>query len=442
MMPFSGGEYRNSINRQQGEGTMFKKPPGIEDIFPDRIDKWNFIINTAREVFRNHNYKEIIIPLLEYTEVFSRGIGDQTDIVSKEMFTFEDRGGRSLALRPEGTASVVRAYIEYGEYNRLSTCKLFYLGQMFRAERPQRGRLRQFNQFGAEFFGSDDPFYDYEIIAIMESISRMLGIRDHDIIINSIGCPQCRPDYIEALKGYYREKRDELCEDCKKRLERNPLRLLDCKVESCTILKGGAPRISSYLCNECRHHHTTVKEYLTMNSIDFDEDPYLVRGLDYYTRTTFEFITERLGGQNAFAAGGRYDDLVGTFGGKHTPAVGFAAGIERIFILLDHIRRDQPTLDAYLVHSGKEALQMAIGIINRLRLSNISADIDPVSKSLRAQLKRADRERARFAIIIGDEEVKQKSCTVKDMQTGEQNSIDAEHIAQHLLSKAHKNTVP
>ncbi len=421
---------------------MFKKPPGIEDIFPDRIEKWNFIINTARDVFRNYNFKEIVIPVMEYTEVFARGIGDQTDIVSKEMFTFEDRGGRALTLRPEGTASVVRAYVENGEYNRLSTCKLFYLGQMFRAERPQRGRLRQFNQFGAEFFGSDNPYYDYEIIAIMELLSKRLGIEDYNIIINSMGCPQCRPDYIGELKGYYREKKDNLCEDCKKRIERNPLRLLDCKDESCTILKGEAPRISSYLCKECMQHHATLKEYLAMNAIDFDEDPYLVRGLDYYTRTTFEFIADRLGGQNAFAAGGRYDNLVDTFGGKKTPAVGFAAGIERIFILLDEELKEEPTLDAFIVHSGKESLQMAIGIINTLRLSNISADIDPSSKSFKSQLKKADRERARFAIIIGEEEVKQKQCTVKNMQTGEQSKVDAENIAPYLMSMVHKNAAP
>ena len=418
---------------------MFKKPPGIEDIFPDRIEKWNFILTTAREVFRQYNFKEIVIPVMEYTEVFARGIGDQTDIVSKEMFTFEDRGGRSLTLRPEGTASVVRAYVENGEYNRLSTCKLFYLGQMFRAERPQRGRLRQFNQFGAEFFGSDNPYYDYETIAVMELLSKRLGIRDYRIIINSIGCPKCRPDYIGVLKSYYREKRDHLCEDCGKRIEKNPLRLLDCKDESCTSLKGEAPRISSYLCSECMQHHEILKEYLSMNAIDFSEDPYLVRGLDYYTRTTFEFIADRLGGQNAFAAGGRYDNLVETFGGKKTPAVGFAAGIERIFLLLDSVPGEEPTLDAFVVHSGNESLQMAVKIINTLRLSNISADIDPASKSLSSQLKKANRERARFAIIIGEEELKQKQCTVKNMQTGEQSNVDAEQIASYLLSRVHED---
>jgi histidyl-tRNA synthetase len=309
---------------------MIQKPPGIEDVFPDRIDRWNHVVNTARNVFRAYNFRELIIPVMEYTEVFARGLGDTTDIVSKEMFTFEDRGGRSLTLRPEGTASVVRAYVENGEYNRLSLSKFFYMGPMFRAERPQRGRLRQFNQFGAELFGSGDPYHDFEVISMMDSIARKTGIDGYSLHLNSIGCPGCRGGYIAALREYYSSHEEHLCKDCRARLGKNALRLLDCKVDSCREIRKGAPLITSYLDDECRAHHEKLKEYLSADSIDFIEDPFLVRGLDYYTRTTFEFLTDRLGGQNAFAAGGRYDQLVEEFEGRSTPAVGFAAGIERL----------------------------------------------------------------------------------------------------------------
>ena len=286
---------------------MLSKPPGIEDIFPDRIERRNLIINAARDAFRLYNVREIVIPVMEFTEVFVRGLGNETDIVSKEMFTFEDRGGRSLTLRPEGTASVVRAYVENGEYNRLAMCKFFYIGPMFRAERPQKGRLRQFNQFGAEIFGSGDPYHDFEAIAMMDAIAKRAGIGDYTVLINSIGCPKCRPDFVRALTAYYTGMKDLLCRDCSSRLERNPLRLLDCKQDSCQPLKKDAPRTMDYLCDECKGHHASVKGYLAGGGIAFTEDPLLVRGLDYYTRTTFEFVTARLGGQNAFAAGGRYE---------------------------------------------------------------------------------------------------------------------------------------
>lgn len=412
---------------------MFKKPPGIEDIFPDRIDKWNFIFNTSREVFRIFNYKEIIIPVMEYTDVFSRGIGDETDIVSKEMFTFEDRGGRSLALRPEGTASVVRAYIENGEYNRLSTCKFFYFGPMFRAERPQKGRLRQFNQFGAEFFGSDLPYHDYEIIAMMDMINRHLGLEDYSLLLNSIGCQQCRPRYIADLTKYYTEHQENLCQDCQRRLEKNPLRLLDCKKERCQQLKSTAPVIASYLCDKCTAHHAALQKYLSTGGIAYKEDPYLVRGLDYYTRTTFEFVSDRLGGQNAFAAGGRYDTLVETFGGKPTPAVGFAAGIERIDILLEE-RAEGDQLDVFIVYSGTEAYQKGLELSNHLRENHISVDLDPASKSLASQFKKADREKARVALIIGEEEIRENRFAVKNMETGIQKSVNPDNIVHCIAS--------
>lgn len=416
---------------------MLVNPPGIEDIFPDRIDKWNFVTGTARAAFAAHNFREIVIPVLEYTDVFARGLGTDTDIVSKEMFTFEDRGGRSLTLRPEGTASVVRAYVSNGEYNRLSSAKFFYCGPMFRAERPQKGRLRQFNQFGAEFFGSSDPYYDFESIAMMDAITKGVGIADYTLLVNSIGCPDCRAGYIKELKSYYQGLSDKLCEDCVRRLQTNPLRLLDCKQEGCVALKADTPRITEFLDEGCRTHHAAVKEYLTQNSIAFKEDPLLVRGLDYYTRTTFEFTTTRLGGQNAFAAGGRYDNLVEQFGGKPTPAVGFAAGIERILLIIEDREVPASRLDAYIVHGGGASLVRAVNLASLLRAAGISCDLEPGQKGFKAQFKKADRERAAFALIIGDEEAASGTCMAKRMDTGAQEPVPLEKCVEFLRKALH-----
>lgn len=413
---------------------MLANPPGIEDIFPDRAESWSLLLSAVREVFRLYNYREIIIPIIEYTEVFARGLGDSTDIVSKEMFSFDDRGGRSLTLRPEGTASVVRAYVSNGEYNRRSSTKLYYCGPMFRAERPQRGRLRQFNQFGAEFFGSGDPYYDFEIIAMMDAISRRTGITGYTLLLNSIGCPSCRGPYLEELKRYYSRHIDGLCEDCVRRLSTNTLRLLDCKQEKCIALRKGAPLITDYLDPECAAHHEAVKSLLKSSGIPFAEDPHLVRGLDYYTRTTYEFVSSALGGQNAFAAGGRYDNLVEIFGGKSTPAVGFAAGIERMLLLLERPAA-QSRLDVYLVHTGGEALAAAIRIAGELRSAGLSADVESQATGFKSQFKKADREKARFSCIIAEEELASGGCTLKDMDSGAQERIGQENCVAFLRKR-------
>jgi histidyl-tRNA synthetase len=414
---------------------MISKPPGIEDIFPDRIGRRRSITGAARDVFRLFNYREIVIPVMEFTEVFVRGLGTETDIVTKEMFTFEDRGGRSLTLRPEGTASVVRAYVENGEYNRLTSCKLFYEGPMFRAERPQKGRLRQFNQFGAEIFGSDDPYHDFEVIAMMDAITKRTGVADYRLLVNSIGCAECRPDFVRALTDYYAGMKNLLCSDCAARLDRNPLRLLDCKQDSCQPLKKDSPKITSYLCGACKTHHDAVKKYLSGSGIAYTEDHLLVRGLDYYTRTTFEFTATRLGGQNAFAAGGRYDNLVEQFGGKPTPGVGFAAGIERMELLLAETEAPAAGLDVFIAHTGGEALDRAIEACEALRKSGISADLDPASKGFKAQFKKADREGAALALVIGEDEVKAGTRTVKDLKIGEQESIPAGALIEFVKNK-------
>lgn len=411
---------------------MITKAPGIEDIFPDRIPRWNHIVYAARSCFARFNYREIIVPIMEFTDVFVRGLGDETDIVSKEMFTFEDRGGRSLTLRPEGTASVVRAYCENGDYNRLATSKFFYIGPMFRAEKPQKGRLRQFNQFGAELFGSDDPFHDFEIISLMNTIAKETGITEYTLLLNSIGCEECRPAYIEELRKYYLAKEESLCPDCKKRLYKNPLRLLDCKAEGCRAIREGSPKITDFLCRPCRDHYGKVKELLSGSDVPFTEDPYLVRGLDYYTRTTFEFVTNALGGQNAFAAGGRYNKLVETFGGKHTPAVGFAAGIERMMLVTETVSVAEPGIDAYIIHNGEAARSRAAVVCSQFRAAGLSADMDPSSVSMKSQMKKAERENARCAVIIGDSELEGNFLTVKTMNTGEQEQIPAASIIERL----------
>ncbi|HPS57780.1 MAG TPA: histidine--tRNA ligase [Spirochaetota bacterium] len=414
---------------------MITKPPGVEDIFPDRSDRWNFVKDTAISVFRRFNYRELIVPVMEFTEVFSRGIGADTDIVSKEMFTFEDRGGRSLTLRPEGTAGVVRAYVENGEYNRLSLCKFFYYGPMFRAEKPQKGRLRQFNQFGAEIFGSSDPYYDSEIISVVNRIATEAGVGLFSIHLNSIGCKDCRREYIIKLKEYYKNNFQQLCPDCKRRFETNPLRLLDCKNQSCAALKDNAPVIRDYLCGECSTHYAKVKEYLDLEGIKYEEDPHMVRGLDYYTKTTFEFVSDRLGSQSAFAGGGRYDYLVEQFEGKPTPGVGFAAGMERINLLIEGTQVPQSGPECFIMHSGGASLVKGVELVYILRSKGISADIDPEVKGFKSQMKRADREHAVYALIIGDNELASGKASVKNLSSGLQEEVEFTRIDDYIISR-------
>ncbi len=417
---------------------MITKAPGIEDIFPDKSAQWNHIITSARESFELFNFREIVIPVLEFTDLFVRGIGTDTDIVSKEMFTFEDRGGRSMTLRPEGTASVIRAYCENGEYNRRNICKFYYLGPMFRAEKPQRGRLRQFNQLGAELIGEDDPYYDYEIIALVDTISKKIGLTSYSILLNSIGCKEDRRRYTDDLKKYYSGHLTELCESCKTRLDKNPLRLLDCKETRCAALKDGAPVITDYLCEDCSLHYGKVKNYLDKAGILYTETPYLVRGLDYYCRTTFEFVTDVLGGQNAFAGGGRYNQLVEELGGAPTPAVGFAAGMERMMLMCSEETFKKYTLDAYIVHT-EQSFEKAIEIARTLRDAGLRVDIDPVAKSFKAQMKRCDRENASFALIIGEDELSEACCTVKNTTNGEQKKIAFDKLAQTLYNELQRS---
>jgi histidyl-tRNA synthetase len=306
---------------------------------------------------------------------------------------------------------------------------------MFRAERPQKGRLRQFNQFGAELFGSGDPYHDFEAIAMMDAIAKRVGIEDYRLLVNSIGCPDCRAEFVKALTSYYSGMKKLLCKDCASRLDRNPLRLLDCKQDSCQPLKKDAPKITSFLCEACRTHYDAVKGYLSGGGIAFIEDPLLVRGLDYYTRTTFEFTATRLGGQNAFAAGGRYDNLVENFGGKPTAAVGFAAGIERMELLIEEKAVPSGGVDVFIAHTGGDTLARAVSLCGLLRNNGFSADLDPATKGFKAQFKKADREGAALALVIGVDELAAGTYTVKDLKSGEQESVSADSVLDFLKKK-------
>jgi histidyl-tRNA synthetase len=374
---------------------------------------------------------------MEYTELFKRGIGDETDIVSKEMFTFDDKG-KSMTLRPEGTASVVRAYNENGEYNRLAKTKLFYVGPMFRAEKPQRGRLRQFNQFGAELFGDDNPYHDFELLSLLHSITVELGIKSFDVLINSIGCEKDRPVYIEKLTEYFTQHEETLCKNCKSRLKKNPLRILDCKEESCVKIKQNAPVISEYLCEECTVHHTELLSLLDTAGIHYTKEPYLVRGLDYYSKTTFEFVSNHLGSQNAFAAGGRYNSLVEQLGGKPKPAVGFAAGIERLFIILEKQFSKKRNLDIYIINLGRENKKEVISLVAELRKNKYSTDLEYSGGSFKSQLKKCERETARFALIVDDNSFKNNTVTLRTVVDETEEEISFSSLYEILDNKFSK----
>ncbi|MEA3454692.1 MAG: histidine--tRNA ligase, partial [Candidatus Caldatribacteriota bacterium] len=321
---------------------FIKVPKGTQDILPEDISKWYYIEDIIKEILNKYGYKEIRTPFFEYTDLFVRGIGESTDIVTKEMFTFPDRKGRSLTLRPEGTAPVVRAYLENTMGRTSKVIKLFYLGPMFRCEKPQAGRFRQFNQFGIEIIGTKSSAADAEVIITVLDVYKKLGLKNLEILINSVGCKKCRIDYVQKLKKYLKDKKDFLCSECKERYTKNPLRVLDCKKDSCKRTIEEAPMITENLCQECESHFAQVKSYLDDQKIVFHEDPHLVRGLDYYTKTAFEIISGGLGAQNAIGGGGRYDDLIEELGGKPTPAVGFAAGIERMIIAIDQQKVEWP----------------------------------------------------------------------------------------------------
>ncbi len=414
---------------------FIKVPKGTQDVLPENISKWYYIEEIIKEILNKYGYKEIRTPYFEYTDLFVRGIGESTDIVTKEMFTFPDRKGRSLTLRPEGTAPVVRAYLE-NRMDRISkVVKLFYLGPMFRCEKPQAGRFRQFNQFGIEIIGTKSSAADAEVILTVLEVYKKLGLKNIETAINSVGCKKCRTKYTQKLKIYLESKKDFLCSECKLRYVKNPLRVLDCKIESCKGIIEDAPIITENLCQECKLHFAEVKSYLNGQKIIFHEDPRLVRGLDYYTKTAFEIISGGLGSQNAIGGGGRYDDLIEELGGKPTPAVGFAAGLERMIIAIDQQKAEWPTekgIDVFVAQVNENNKETVFRLIQEIRNNGLSADMDYSSGSLKSQMRMANKIGAKYTIIVGEEELSKNMVILRNMQTKEQKEVRIDNLINEL----------
>ena len=419
----------------------YQMPRGTKDILPDEAYRWQFIEDRVRKIFHSFNFREIRTPVFEETDIFARGIGQTTDIVQKEMYTFTDRGGKSYTLRPEMTASVVRAYIQHHFSGVQPLQKWYYIAPMFRQERPQAGRLRQFHQFGAEIFGSPEPIADVEIIQLIMEIFSQFGIQQLALKLNSVGCPKCRVSYKESLREKLRPVFSQLCRDCQIRYDTNPLRILDCKREHCRNLTEEVPGIEAYLCEDCKLHFAAVKKSLAALSIPFDLDKRLVRGLDYYTRTAFEVVSSELGSQDALAGGGRYDLLVEELGGPPTPGVGFAAGMERLLIVLQGLHLplgEMSKPEVYFIGLGNEASTWVMEQALKLRRLGVVCEFDFLNRSLKAQMREANRREARLAIIIGKDELQKEVVTLKDMAEGQQTELPIREITEYVLDKLGK----
>jgi len=410
---------------------------GFKDILPDEVRTWQKVEAEARKIFSSFGYQEIRPPLMEMTELFSRSIGEETDIVSKEMYTLEDSKGKGLTLRPEATASVVRAYIQHRLYQNSPVVKLFTIGPMFRHERPQKGRFRQFHQIDVEVMGDPGPRSDAEIILLVMTLFRELGLSDLSLRINSLGCSGCRPAFREQLKSYLARSSEGLCPDCRRRAQTNPLRVFDCKVEGCRDLVRNAPSILSSICGECAAHFAALQEYLNDSQLGFVIDPALVRGLDYYTRTAFEVQTERLGAQNAVAGGGRYDGLIRQLGGPDHPGIGFALGMERLVALLeeDSGRESAKGPDLFLVGLGEEAGRKVFRWVDELRRAGFWAEMEYGSRGLKAQMKSADRLGAGKVLIVGENELASGRAVLRDMATKTQEEIGLDDLVEKLKSR-------
>ncbi|MCI5735455.1 MAG: histidine--tRNA ligase [Eubacterium sp.] len=410
---------------------------GTKDVLPKDVHKNQYIEATALDIASKFGYKEIRTPVFEHTELFQRGVGDTTDVVQKEMYTFDDKGGRSITLRPEGTAGAVRSFLENGLCNEALPQKVCYLTSCYRYEKPQAGRLREFHQFGVECFGSASPLADAEIISLAKSLFDSLGVKDLSLEINSIGCPTCRAEYHKALKEYFSSRKDELCDTCKGRLDRNPMRILDCKSPICHEIAKGAPVVIDYLCDECREHFEMVQKYLKAQNIEYTINPQIVRGLDYYTKTVFEFVSNSIGAQGTVCGGGRYDGLVEELGGQHTPSLGFGMGLERLMLLMEAQGCEFPEAekpDLFIVALGEKATLKAVEIAKDMREEGFSALLDLNQRSVRAQMKYADKLGAKFNVVIGDNEVEAKTAKLKNMQTGEETEINLDTFVSGFYS--------
>lgn len=400
---------------------------GTLDLLPKESCKTQYIEAAVREIAENYGFSEMRTPVFEHTELFQRSVGETTDVVQKEMYTFEDKGGRSITLRPEGTAGAARAFLEHGLFNDALPQKIYYLTSCYRYEKPQAGRLREFHQFGVESFGAGTPAADAEIISLAHAVFRYLGVQNLTLEINSIGCPECRKKFQEALKAYFESYREQLCDTCKSRLERNPMRILDCKSPVCSEIAAGAPKILDYLCDDCRAHFDAVQKYLQAMDIAFTVNPTIVRGLDYYTRTVFEFVSSEIGAQGTVCGGGRYDGLLEELGGKPMPACGFGMGIERLLLLMEAqgVPFPEPKkCDVYLVSMGEEAGLKAAALAEQLREEGLSAQFDTVGRGLKAQMKYADKIGAAYTVALGDAELESRRVNLKNMRDGTQTELD------------------
>ena len=409
-------------------------PRGTKDILPGAVNGWRYVESVLRDVCREFNYQEIRTPIFEHTELFQRGIGDGTDVVDKEMYTFNDRSGRSITLRPENTAAVVRSFVENKLYAEPMPLKVFYIGPMFRYDRPQAGRMRQFHQFGVEAMGSPSPVVDAETILLAITVLKRLGLKDLKLKINSVGCPKCRPQHRTLLQDYFRPHLKELCEDCQSRFDRSPLRILDCKVDHDKPFMAGAPKITDSLCEECHDHFEMVKKLLDEAGVDYEVDSTLVRGLDYYTKTAYEVQYSPLGAQSA-VGGGRYDGLVEELGGPSTPGVGFAMGLERIILALEKqglLKSEKEAIDVFAVVPDEGGTADAFKAVMTLREAGYSCDMNQIGRSMKAQMKQADRAGARFALIFGEEERSRGAVTVRNMADSSQEEIKRSEIVSYM----------
>ncbi len=407
-------------------GVITKKIKGTEDVLPKDSYRWQFVEDVMRKESAAYGFKEIRTPVFEHTELFARGVGQTTDVVQKEMYTFDTKGGESVTLRPEGTAGAARAVLEHGLVNDSLPIKASYFVSCYRYEKPQAGRLREFHQFGLECYGTQSPVADAELICAAQSIFDRLGIKQLRLEINSIGCPTCRAEYHKALKDYFGGCKDELCDTCNSRLEKNPMRILDCKSPVCSKIAQGAPKITDYLCDECKEHFASVQKYLDAAGVEYTVNPTIVRGLDYYTKTVFEFVTDFIGAQGTVCGGGRYDGLIEELGGKHLPSLGFAMGIERLLMLMDKQGIEIPkpsTCDLYVAVMGESASLKSFEIIKAVRSCGLIAETDVVGRGLRAQMKYADKIGAKFSMVLGDNEIEQGKAVIKNMSSGEQTEI-------------------
>jgi len=405
-------------------------PKGTKDILPANIYKWHYVENLFRKLCSVYGCKEIRTPMFENTELFIRGVGETTDVVQKEMYTFEDKGGRSITLKPEGTAPAIRAFIENGLFNEVQPTKLYYFTPCFRYEKMQKGRFREHHQFGVEVCGSKEASIDAEVISLVMRVYKELGIEGVQLKINSMGCPSCRKKYNEALKEFLKDKYEDLCETCKSRFEKNPLRILDCKVNSCKGIVSGAPIISDYICEECSTHFESLKKYLIVMDIDFAVDPHIVRGLDYYTKTVFE-VHDKSG--IAICGGGRYDNLISEIGGPELPSMGFGMGIERLLMSLEENGIEIPSekyMDIYVGSMNEESKYEAIKIVNHLRENGIKCECNHMERSVKAQMKYANKIEAYYTIILGEDEIKTRIAKIKRMSDGQQFEIKLDNLQE------------